>query len=1159
MSDFLAGWRFALRRLSAGWRFVAVSALGVLVASTLLAIGPIYSTAMSDLGLAFRLGRELPGVEDRLAYLGVSGLRIGNAEHQAAVEVIDTITAARVDWLGDGVLTESRTDRFDVSFRDHPSPDVPVEVPAGADTVVRQAWGGYLFHLGGPGGPDGWESGVDVVDGRLPGAGPVAEAVLPESYQRHAALGDVLRLTATAMNDCPNVPRSEDPREAAAEVRCQPSLQMRTYVDVTIVGFVRPHDATAERWSLFEGQWEAPDAPILPRLQGASPVDPRRSDVVQGIGQLPLLTTGEQFNEVFRAQMPEATMRHRAGIVADTSRLGLGEVAYAVEDLSQWQRDVRERLELTGFGRMDLLATLQGFQTSQSFTAAPLLIMLLQVVGIVVYYVVMVMTMLLERQRQEAGVFRSRGATTSQLVGFNFVEGMAFVIPALLVAPWLAAGIVSLLGYTPTFEVITGGDRLPVNVSPEAYLLAVVGGLVSLVAILVPAYLSVRRGIVDVKREESRPAERNFLQRYFLDFALVGLAMLLMWQLNRQGSVYDPNAVGGWGSDPLLLAAPFALTASVALMILRFYPPLIRLAVRLLLLLRGTAAAIGLRRAGRAPASYARVTLLIIMAIAVGTFAASYGPTVDQSLEDRARYTAAVDLRGRLVNPADREMAAQLEALEAIDGVADVARAYRGAIATTGGLGTALLGVDPEAVVDGVWWRDDFATQPVEALMGQLGADVSLVGGYPLPEDVQHLQVQVNTTNVDRFAIRARFRQEDGRYIEAYLRSETASDGEWSTWSGEVPSFGGPVSFGGLMMDDNRAGGVLRDEGYTLLDDLVAVRADGTVVELDAFEGPQRWIMLNTADSREEFVLTTEDAVSGEQSLRWNWGQLTQPRTRAFAPAMPALPLPAVMDEGALGAFRIAAGGLSFADLGGIAVPVHARAQTELFPSMDPAAGIVVVNMEHLREVASFLGFTPYGAPNELWVRFDEGVSVAAQQSLALALVEGTDTAVPTIEREWFAQALDVEGANADPTLQAAGSGILAVAFISVIGLCTVGFVATLALGARQRATEFAVLRAVGVSRGEVLRALLLEWGVVLFVGVAVGALLGRQVAEVMLGFLNVTEAGAAVVPPFVLQTSWPMLGAGLAVLVGAVAASLLVAWLSAMRRSPTVELRLTQ
>ena len=40
-----------------------------------------------------------------------------------------------------------------------------------------------------------------------------------------------------------------------------------------------------------------------------------------------------------------------------------------------------------------MLDTLDRYRTSQSFTAVPLLIMLLQVVGIVVYYVVMVMAM----------------------------------------------------------------------------------------------------------------------------------------------------------------------------------------------------------------------------------------------------------------------------------------------------------------------------------------------------------------------------------------------------------------------------------------------------------------------------------------------------------------------------------------------------------------------------------------------------------------------------------------------------------------------------------------------------------------------------------------------------------------------------------------------
>ena len=717
----------------------------------------------------------------------------------------------------------------------------------------------------------------------------------------------------------------------------------------------------------------------------------------------------------------------------------------------------------------------------------------------------------------------------------------------------------SLLGYTPTFEVVTGGAPLPVNVSPEAYLLAVLGGVLSLVAILIHAYLSVRQGIIDVKREESRPSERNFLQRYFLDFALVGLAALLMWQLDRQGSVFDPGAVGGWASDPLLLAAPFALTASVALMMLRFYPPLIRIAVRLLLLMQGTATAIGLRRAGRAPASYARVTLLIIMAVAVGTFAASYGPTVGQSLEDRARYSAAVDMRGRLLNPGARELPAHIASLAEHEQVAGATAAYRGGVGASDGQGAALLGIDPAAIADAIWWRDDFALEPLAEVLAHLEGDVSPVGGYILPEDAVRLEMRVNTTHPSRFSLRARFRQEDGRYLEAYLRSRDAEAeaGEWGAWTADIPQFGGPFRLGGILADDNLTGGILREEGHALLDDLVVVRADGTRIVLDEFEGPQRWMMLNARETREEFALSTENAFSGEQSLMWTWGALTQPRTRAFAPAMPAVPVTAVMDTRALGAFRTQLGGLAYAELDGIALPIHVRGQTDLFPSLDPAAGMVVVNFDHLREVSSFLGFAPYFSPNEVWVEFEPGTSAADQQTLAGMLAGGGIE--PGIESGWVIQAVDVEGATADPTLQAAGSGILAVAFVAVIGLCTVGFIATMTLGARQRATEFAVLRAVGVSRVEVLRALILEWGVVLVVGVTVGALLGRQVARVMLGFLNVTETGSVVVPPFVLQTSWPMLGAGLGALTGAVAVSLFIAWVVAMRRSPTVELRLTQ
>lgn len=1150
MTDFLAGWRFALRRLRAGWRFMLVAAVGVLVAATLLAITPIYASAMSDLGLSFRLGRELPTVEERLTYLRADGMRFGDATGQTALEAMDAITEARVAWLGDGVLTEDRSQRFDLSFPGFDAPDEPVEVPADAGgEPVRQSWGSYLYHLG------GFEDHVEVVEGRLPEGTDAAEVVLPAGYQRHAEVGDVVRLQATGFDDCPNIPTSEDPQQAAEEIQCEPTTFASTTVDVTIVGFVQPDNIDDERWALFEGDWNALDAPILPRLAGVPSGDPGRRDVIAGIGQMPLLTTQEQFDGVFRNLIPESTFNHRAGVVVDASRVGLGEVDYAIDDLAAWQEEVRTRLSLSGFGEIDILETLQSYRTSQSFTSVPLLIMLLQVVGIVVYYVVMVMAMLLERQQQEIGVYRSRGATTGQLVGLSFVEGMVLAIPALLVAPWLASQVVGILGLTPTFEAVTGGQRLPAAISPEAYLLAVAGGALSLFAILLPAFLVVRRGIVDVKREESRPAQRSFLQRYFLDFAVVGLAALLLWQLDQRGSVFDPSSVGGWSSDPVLLAAPLAITLAVSLMMLRFYPPLIRLAARALLLFRGTAAAIGLRRAGRAPASYARVTLLVILAIAVGTFAASYGPTVDRSYEERARYEAGVDLRGRLSTPNDRSLDAHLEALRAEEDISSAMAVHRGSVQWSGGTAVQLLALDPAVASEALWWRDDFATSPLDALMRELQSIVPPGGGYVLPEDAETLQLWVNTPAPERFVPRARFRLEDGSYVQGFLEAPTAAANEWTAWSVEVPDHEGEIAFAGLLVGD-RQDGTLRLEGSLLLDDLEAVLSDGSAVTLDEFEGAQRWMMLGPADSQEGFGLVDEGARSGVQALQWSWQPLIGPRTRLIAPFDPTMPIAAVMDRAAAGAFRIGEGGIALANFGEIAVPIQVREIVDYFPTLNPGVGNVVVNFEHLREAAGLVDHPEYLNPTDIWIDFEDGVSTERQVAFAELLEAERE---PRISPGWTVQEEAVRTAQSDPTLQAAGSGILGVAFVAVIGLCTVGFIATMVLGARGRATEFAVLRAVGVAKPEILRALILEWGIVLVAGTVIGGLVGREVARIMMRFLNVTESGATVLPPFVLDTSWSTLGLGLGILGGAVAGSLFVSWILAMRRSPTIELRVTQ
>ena len=62
-----------------------------------------------------------------------------------------------------------------------------------------------------------------------------------------------------------------------------------------------------------------------------------------------------------------------------------------------------------------------------------------------------------------------------------------------------------------------------------------------------------------------------------------------------------------------------------------------------------------------------------------------------------------------------------------------------------------------------------------------------------------------------------------------------------------------------------------------------------------------------------------------------------------------------------------------------------------------------------------------------------------------------------------------------------------------------------------------------------------------------------------MLRFLEVTERGERVLPPFIVQTDWLALGFGVAVLVAVVVVTLLVSWGAAMRRSASAQLRLTE
>ncbi|MEE8422865.1 MAG: FtsX-like permease family protein [Dehalococcoidia bacterium] len=1167
MGELFAGWRFVPRRVLSSWRLLTVTAVGILFAAALLAAVPLYSNALSNLGLQFRLDRALGATQ--LNHIEIPGLFPGEAIDVARRAAVNDIFDARVGWLGPERLIEERSPRLFLDFPNSLAPTDSGGEPPTEGEPLRLPWNAFLYRL------SGFSDHVTVTEGRLPGPGDgPPEVVLLDGFQQHAAVGDTITLQFAPFDDCERLPRSDDPAVAAQEVRCRPSTFVSSVVSLTVSGFVRPNDPGADRWDIYSGSFEVPDEPFLPHVDAAEASDAFGGvnlDVVYalgGKGSMPLFTTGEQLRGAVGAAIPHVPMRYSIGLIADVRALTLGDVERGIDGTRLVRRDIDQRLELLPIMRFPLGGTLIKFRNTQTFQQVPLLIILLQVVGIVLYYVAVVASMLVEREAEELSVFRSRGASTAQLVGLYLMEGFFIAVAATAVAPWLAGQAVAALGYTPTFEIMTSGSALPVTVTPSAYLLAAAGAALALLALLVPAYAVSRRAIIDAKLEQSRPPGRSLIQRYYLDFAVIGLAGLLLWQLGQRGTVFDPDAVGGWSSDPLLLVSPLVFTAAVAALVLRLYPPLLRRTVSVLLAVGGTAVALGLRRTARAPAAYARLMLLLVMAISVGTFAASYGPTVDRSQTDRVRYATGTDLRAALETAEAYGAGENIVELRTIDGVADAALAYRGDFATGGRGRVQLLAVDPQRVASMLWFRDDFADHSLADLMRRISSEVPSGGGIQLSDDTTALRVSMLATEQRKSSsVWARFRDAEGAYTNSRI-GNLDFDG-WQKLLVPVPQYGvRPLSFVGFRISEPR-GNAIPQKGALYIDALTEVGATGQEVMRESFErDPSRfgWRIFAGSTSNETFEISDEEAIAGERSAKWSWPLGKAPGRRYLLMDDPNVPLAAIINPAAAGSLGIDAKiAAQLARDGnpvtvtvlmeGTAIPITVRAIVDMFPTLLPGLPFIVVNLEHLQELSNLIAGRRYSLPNEIWLSSD--ASPQAQRDLVESL-RAADSPIRLVTGIRIQEA-ELETVRADPTLRASGSGILLAAFSAVLGLSMLGFLVSLVLGARARVVEFAVLRAIGSSRLQVLRSMVLEWGVVLAIGTAIGILLGRRLARVMLSFLNVTEDGAEVVPPFIVQTDWLTIGAGVGALTVVAVIGLVFAWVSSVRSDTTIELRLTR
>jgi hypothetical protein len=885
------------------------------------------------------------------------------------------------------------------------------------------------------------------------------------------------------------------------------------------------------------------------------------------------LTTNGSFTEVGPFLVDSAdfsaltgTANYRWRVIVDPESVTTDDLDALQRGAAGMERAVGDRLDVVSLDvATDLPALVAATDTAIGSTAAVIAAILLQLVGVALYGVGLSASVLVSSRVVETSMLRSRGATAEQLGMMAAAEALLIAIPAVALGPWLGLRVVEMIErWGPVAS--TGLDLRPTS-SATAQIASAIVGVFVVAIVTLPAVRSAS-GFASTQATRARPEGPLAIQRTGLDIGVVVLAVLGLWRLSGS-SAATSDLAGRLGTDPVLTLAPTLGVIAGSLLTLRVIALVAASAQRLTSSQGALPVALAGWELARRPGRTARTSVLIVLSVTVGTFAAVHGASWQQSLRDQADASVSADA---VVVPDGRpaaEIAPEFisSSYRSFEGVEAVIPVDRPTATLSAGLGTIpVVATDTRSLADSLRLRDDLYGdgQTAESLgslatPGELGAielgDVTgdLIMSYDLTAELSEARgsIRISAVLLDGSGTVVR--------VEANRIPITESSGEitFRLTNTDVPGLvlvlEGPLRLIELeisapsVQDSQFAEEPLPNAVFDL--ELrrarvgarsVSLAADWTLINVtlgSALAPPSANVNRNGDGLR--FHLDTGLTQQASATLTADFGTGEFGRGEGFE-------VPVFVTQSVLDVSRLELGDVAAARVSGISLDLRLAGVLPVVPFAVDEQLAVLVDWETLNvdrwararrsEIVDEWALT---APGDVAARIER------------TLVGPPYSSASYVERRQ--EARDI--ARAPVTVGLSGS--LGLALASSMLIATIGLVLTAVVGARERRPAFAVLRAMGTRASELRRWLLLETVPLVGLSAIAGLASGIALARLALPSLAGSRDGLRSVPAPILVVPWATLALIVFVAVSAGMALPIVAARLLRRHRTADELRI--
>jgi hypothetical protein len=1099
---FLSALELMLRRSLSHWKLLSAVIIGVMLAVSIMSATVLYFDALRNIALQHDLDQHGPSTLDILVEAKQSP--VDRESHEEFTDFVSPRLDRYLGPIADGISVAYKSSTFYIAGEGH-------EVPPPSDDRRRASFVVV----------EGIEDNAILVSGRWP---QITAKVS----------GDSVLIVEGAISEAT---AAEFGLSVGDQFEMAPFWEARhERVIAGVTGVYARTEPDSRFWRTFDEALGFGST----SFQFATFAIPERS-MLEALGDyFPLLTSEYGWLIDFDASK----------LKADQS----GVTQVAMDQLeSEFDAELDGFRITTGLDRI-----LNTFEARLFFNKIPMFVVMVLIVFVVLYYVSTIAGLLMDVQKEEIALLRSRGGTGRQIILVYSAEAFALSAIAIPLGPYIASFVIGNIGVMPWFDDLNGGNALPTNVTATVFRMSAIGGVLSLLALLVPSIQAGRMGMLEHRMASARPARLPAFQRYYLDLGLMGLVLFLFWQLQQRGSFVATSIFGDENVNQLILAVPAVFLIAAGIVLLRLFPISMEilgrfLSSRLMSPITSPALVLGVWQMARNPAHHARLSLLLILTASLGVFAATFAGTLDQSFIDRVFYETGADVRVlgiRLPENSRGRSVAVEEMIRTTDGVTGITPVIRGggSLISDATVHFDYVGVDSETFGEVGWTRDDFGPRPISDGLERL--DLEGRAGLVIPEGATSLFATVRPFEANSSVnILARVSDAEDRIFTLNMGStgpNTADSGLGRCPKRENPSdpppwctVGGSISLLGVTggapeppyileflsvakLNDQEGSGGLRS-GAMVIDNIGVRMNDGRDLLLEDFDDLAAWgslglTLTDLGGTIAPYRDSTGAPIPGQ--ARFSWGDAGLRELQGVLAGKLRQAVPILASEEFLDQSGFKVGDEVDILMENREVLIKIVDKVTYFPTLDPGVEAFVV--ADIQSSWRALGIDRLGDArrvDEYWVATDPLSEITAadieqivsRQQIRFAQVE---------ERVGQLGQRDV-----DPLSAAGWRALLAIAFFTVLVVSAIGFLVHAQVTFQGRRMEFALLRASGLSMKQLLGLVLLEQVLVISAAFAIGAFMGARLGNTIMPFLGTSGSGLDVVPPMAQQINWQSFG----------------------------------